>query len=91
MEYLKQLEENGILFDDNEYDKVFQDNDMIELELNKKNLIEVNFKDICSTLEEVKLNILKLRFFHTWVFYYFYCADHKFIKNVFKGKYTFVQ
>lgn len=64
---------------------------MIELELNKKNLIEIDLSKICSTLEEVKLCILKLKFFHTWVFYYFYCADHKFIKNIFKSKYTFVQ
>jgi len=90
MEYLNQLKDNEIITQ-NSFDEAFQENDMIELELNKKNLIEIDFSKICSTLEEVKLCILKLKFFHTWVFYYFYCADHKFIKNIFKSKYTFVQ
>ena len=90
MEYLNQLKENEIITQA-QYDEVFQQNDMIELELNKKNLIEMDFSMICSSLEEVKVHILKLKFFHTWVFYYFYCADHKFIKNIFKRKYTFVE
>lgn len=62
---------------------------MIELELNKKNLIEIDLKKY--NKEEAILRIQKLKFFHTWVFYYFYCADHKLIKNIFKNKFTFVR
>jgi hypothetical protein len=30
-----------------------------------------------------------LQFFHTWVFYYMYSADHKFIKAILKQKFPF--
>jgi hypothetical protein len=49
MEYLSQLKENEIITQDS-FDEAFQENDMIELELNKKNLIEIDFSKICSTL-----------------------------------------
>lgn len=69
---------------------------MIELELNKKNLIEIDLNegindDPKKAREEAILRIQKLKFFHTWIFYYFYCADHKLIKNIFKNKFTFVK
>lgn len=32
-----------------------------------------------------------LQFFHTWVFYYLYSADHKFIKAILKQKFPFCQ
>lgn len=60
---------------------------MIELELNKKNLIEVDFSK--ETFEKAKYRVQQLKFFHTWVFYYFYCADHKFLKHLFKNAFTF--
>ena len=33
---------------------------------------------------------MMLQFFHTWVFYYLYSADHKFIKAILKQKFPFV-
>jgi hypothetical protein len=33
--------------------------------------------------------LFKLQFFHTWLFYYFYSADHKFLKAIIKGKFPF--
>jgi hypothetical protein len=39
----------------------------------------------------LSLFLTKLQFFHTWMFYYLYSADHKFLKAVFKNKFTFVQ
>lgn len=35
--------------------------------------------------------MFKLQFFHTWVYYYFYSADHKFIKAILKLKFPFAQ
>lgn len=32
-----------------------------------------------------------LQFFHTWVFYYLYSADHKFIMAILKQKFPFTK
>ncbi len=32
-----------------------------------------------------------LQFFHTWVFYYLYSADHKFIMAILKHKFPFTK
>jgi hypothetical protein len=69
-----------------EYEECLQDKDIIQLELNKGNIIELELGG-----SDIHTRIQKLKFFHTWIFYYFYCADHKFIKHIFKGKFTFVQ
>jgi hypothetical protein len=34
--------------------------------------------------------LAKLAFFHYWLFYYLYSADHKFLKAIFKNKFAFV-
>jgi len=33
----------------------------------------------------------KMQCYHTWLFYYLYSADHKFIKAIFKLKFEFVK
>ena len=33
----------------------------------------------------------KLQCYHTWLFYYLYSADYKFIKAIFKLKFQFVK
>lgn len=33
----------------------------------------------------------KLQCYHTWLFYYLYSADYKFIKAIFKMKFPFVK
>jgi len=33
----------------------------------------------------------KLQCYHTWLFYYLYSADYKFIKAIFKLKFEFVK
>ena len=35
--------------------------------------------------------IAKLQCYHTWLFYYLYSADYKFIKAIFKLKFAFVK
>ena len=42
-------------------------------------------------LEREKLMAAKLACYHTWLFYYLYSADYKFIKAVFKLKFPFVK
>lgn len=37
----------------------------------------------------VQLFLHKLKFFHTWLFFYFYSADQKFIKNLLKSRFDF--
>ena len=32
-----------------------------------------------------------MKFFHTFIFYYFYSADWKFLKNILKSKFTFAK
>jgi len=32
----------------------------------------------------------KLSFFHYWIFYYLYSADHKFLEAIFKNEFAFV-
>ena len=56
--------------------------------MSHKNLITLDFAG--KPYKEVQLMILKLKFFHTWIFFYFYCADSKFIKNILKSKFDFV-
>lgn len=63
-----------------------QNEDMIELELSDKNLIRI---DLPGNWEDAAMLIQKLKFFHTWVFYYYYSADHKFINHIIKYKFTF--
>lgn len=89
-EYLNILLQNELISLD-EYKGHLQPEEMIELELNKKNTLEVNFKEFCKDVGQAKTRIQQLKFFHTWVFYYFYCADHKFLHHVLKNKFTFVQ
>ena len=65
---------------------------MIELELHKKNLISIEIDvQTPQSMADAKRKVQQLKFFHTWVFYYFYCADHKFIKHLLKNKFTFVK
>jgi len=54
---------------------------MLKFDLNKET----------SGLKQAKYRVQQLKFFHTWVFYYFYCADQKFLKHIFKNKFTFVR
>lgn len=80
------------IIDENTFDNCLQDKDIIELELNHKNLIEIDFQEICQNdMDECRYRIQMLKFFHTWIFYYFYCADHKFIKHVLKNKFSFTE
>jgi len=75
-----------------EFEKQHQQKEMIELELNKINTLSIDFKVLCNnSVAKAKEKVQLLKFFHTWVFYYFYCADHKFIKHVLKNKFTFVR
>lgn len=32
----------------------------------------------------------KLSFFHYWIFYYLYSADHKFLEAIFRNEFAFV-
>ena len=43
---------------------------------------QIPFADLCHA---------KLSFFHYWIFYYLYSADHKFFKAIFKNKFAFVK
>lgn len=38
---------------------------------------------------QIQTALFKLQFFHTWLFYYFYSADHKLVKAILKGKFPF--
>ena len=88
-EYLNLMKENDLITQE-EYDSHHQQKEMIQLELNKANMVCIDFNKICDgNREEAKYKVQLLKFFHTWVFYYFYCADHKFIKHILKSKFTF--
>lgn len=57
-------------------------------------MIELDFKAITKGKKrprfmEVQEFMHKLKFFHTWLFYYFYSADQKFLKNLVKCKFQF--
>jgi hypothetical protein len=36
-----------------------------------------------------EMDLVKLQFFHVWIFYYLQSADHKFIKAILKHKFPF--
>lgn len=44
----------------------------------------ISFEDTCHLCHA------KLSFFHYWIFYYLYSADHKFLEAIFKNEFAFV-
>jgi hypothetical protein len=40
------------------------------------------------TNDSDKISLRKIQFFHTWLFYYLYSADHKFMKSLLKQKFS---
>lgn len=42
-------------------------------------------------MEHEQLMTAKLQCYHTWLFYYLYSADYKFIKAIFKLKFKFIK
>ena len=62
--------------------------------MSPENLLVLDFKKLCkgaNKYEEVQIFLQKLKFFHTWLFYYFYSADQKFIKNILKSQFKFTK
>jgi hypothetical protein len=41
-------------------------------------------KEMTRTGQSGKIALRKMQFFHTWLFYYLYSADHKFMKALLK-------
>lgn len=89
-EYLKVLKGSGFI-DQKTMDEMFQEEDLIHLELSNRNLITLDFREQFGgdNQEVAQRHLQKLKFFHTWLFFYFYCADQKFMKNLFRGKFDF--
>jgi hypothetical protein len=88
-EYLSLMIGNELISQE-QYDAHHQQKEMIQLELNKQNMLVLDFNALCSGSKSAAIYKTQLlKFFHTWVFYYFYCADHKFIKHILKSKFTF--
>ena len=83
LEYLKILKDNELISEET-YTRLLQDKDLIEIELNKENSVKLTM-----TMPDAEEQIQRLKFFHTWVFYYFYCADFKFMQHLLKNKFTF--
>ena len=64
--------------------------DTLHLQLSSRNTIVLDLGAESSD-DHAILKMQKLRFFHTWTFFYFYSAEHKFLKRLLKGKFTFSQ
>ena len=45
-------------------------------------------KEMARTGQSGKIALRKMQFFHTWLFYYLYSADHKFMKALLKQKFS---
>lgn len=84
-EYLEVLQKNDLIAEA-QAEHVKQSSDLIQLDLSHGNLVQLDFSE---RPEQAQQEILKLKFFHTWIFYYFYCADCKLIKNIVKLKFDF--
>jgi len=52
---------------------------MVELQMSRDGAILL---EVDQLEKEVPNAFEKLRFFHTWVFYYFFCADHLFFEHI---------
>lgn len=85
-EYLEVLQANELI-DEKEVERQRQGSDLIQLDLSHRNLVQLDFSK--KSYDQAQRAILKLQFFHTWIFYYFYCADCKLIKNILKLKFDF--
>lgn len=85
-EYLDVLLQHDLI-DQAKADEVRQSSDLIQLDLSQENLVELDLSK--KSAEQADMDLLKLHFFHTWTFYYFYCADGKLIKNIVKLRFDF--
>jgi hypothetical protein len=92
-EYLQVLEQVGVI-DAETMASAAQSQELLKLELSPANMIRLDFEAIAAASGRPRYNAVqvflhKLKFFHTWLFYYFYSADQKFLKNLIKCRFQF--
>lgn len=87
LDHLENLRKK-FLITDSEVELAKQTTEELQVEIHHNTAFRLFSLQELSESKEPKL--IKLQFFHTWIFYYLYSADHKFLKAILKQKFPFV-
>lgn len=86
MDHLQNLLEHGVL--KSPINRLEQDKEELLVAIDSKSSFRLWSQQKTQHSEKL-LQLEKLQFFHVWIFYYLYSADHKFLKAILKQKFPF--